>query len=171
MSLSSIRRLNSQKMLGLLLCTVLIMSAQGQCKMSSTLHDVFPLLFAAYVVTMRWQGRDITGVPTLIYHDELVTSTDNVITDPDGQGSLICSTVAQTTVSWMSVPGSAIVTHSNGNFKQTRAAGPPSLSQLTLGALPFTTPRTDTAANGLWSCSAGGTRLCVGLYGRVPGMS
>ena len=139
--------------------------------MSSTLHDAFLLLFAAYVVTMRWNGTDITGVPTLIYHDELVTSTDNVITDPDGQGSLICSSVAQTTVSWVSVSGSTTVTHSNGNFKQTRAAGPPSLSQLTLGGDPITTPRTDVAANGLWSCSASGTQLHVGLYGRVQGMS
>ncbi len=120
---------------------------------------------------MRWQGRDITGVPTLIYHDQLVSSIDNVITDPDGQGSLICSSVAQTSVSWMTAFNTAVATNSNGNFKQTRAAGPPSLSQLTLGGAPITTPRTDTATNGLWSCSASGTQLHVGLYGRDQGMS
>ena len=118
---------------------------------------------------MRWQGTDITGVPTLIYHDELIISTDNVITNPDGQGSLICSSVAQTTVSWMHVNGRTATTNSNGNFKQTRAAGPPSLSQLTLGGVPITTTRTDAVTNGLWSCSASGTRLHVGLYGRVQG--
>ena len=116
---------------------------------------------------MRWNGTDITGVPTLIYHDELITSTDNVITDPDGEGSLICSSVAQTTVSWMSIRGSNATTQSNGNFKQTRAAGPPSLSQLTLGSDPITTPRTDTVSNGLWSCCANGAHLYVGLYGRI----
>ena len=118
---------------------------------------------------MRWNGTDITGVPTLIYHDELITSTDDVITDPDGQGSLICYSTAGTVV-WVLVPTTAVPTKNTGNFKQTKNNNS---SQLTLGGVPLTQQRTDAVTNGLWSCRASTTqslpRLFVGLYGRVQG--
>ena len=119
---------------------------------------------------MRWNGTDITGVPTFIYHDELLTTNDSMITDPDGQGSLICRFEMQTTVYWSVVHGDPVSNATNGNFIQTRATGPPSLSRVALNSIrPITTPRTDDFTNGLWFCSANGMRLHVGLYGRAQG--
>ena len=117
------------------------------------------------IVTMRWNGTDITGIPTFIYHDELATSIGN-ITDPNGQGSLICSSVAQTTIVWKRVDEVNVNFHNKGSFQQI---GSPNLSQLALGNGFNSTPRIESFINGLWCCTTSGARLHVGIYTRVPG--
>ncbi len=120
---------------------------------------------------MRWNGTDITGIPTMIYHDELITSQDDAIADPDGSGSLICSFVAWLDIDWFGVTDAAgdITTGNGGNFKQRKERGPPSLSQL-IQSNPVSNPRGDDNTNGLWYCSISGmTPLYVGLYSRIPG--
>ena len=119
---------------------------------------------------MRWNGTVITGVPTFLYHDELLTSSADTITDPDGQGSLICRSETQTTVNWFTPINSPVATTDVGNFIQARATGPPSLSRVTLNR-PFEVfPRVDAVTNGLWSCTANGMpTLSVGIYGRAQG--
>ena len=115
---------------------------------------------------MRWNGTDITGVPTFIYHDELLLiSKDSMITNPDENGSLIC-----TITRWFVTGGKPVTTGFNGNFIQREVAGPPTLFQVALNSLhPITTPRTNATTNGLWFCRTSVTRLYVGLYGRAQG--
>ena len=48
---------------------------------------------------MTWNGTDITGVPTFIYHDELVTGT-TPISDPNGPGRLICRSSSSIEIHW-----------------------------------------------------------------------
>ncbi len=117
---------------------------------------------------MWWNGTDITGIPILIYHDELITSQDDAITDINGPGSLACRFIAWLDINWFGVTDAAgnITT---GNFKQRKERGPPSLSQL-IQSIPVPNPRGDNSTNGLWYCSISGmTPLYVGLYGRIPG--
>ena len=125
------------------------------------------------VVTMRWEGKDVTPYnPVFIYHDELINSTDDVITDVDGPGSLVCISTTQARVDWLGVTDSfgVVTTGNEGNFKQTQVIGLPSLSQLTLSQ-PFSdSPRSDPGTNGLWSCSIPGQRLFVAIYARAEGI-
>ncbi len=120
---------------------------------------------------MWWNGTDITEIPTLIYHDELITSQDNAITNINGPGSLACRFIAWLDINWFGVTDAAgdITTGNDGNFKQRKERGPPSLSQLTQ-SVPVSTPRWDDNTNGLWYCSISGmTPLYVGIYGRING--
>ena len=115
------------------------------------------------LVTMRWNGTNITGVPTFIYHDELATRTDGTIS-PDGPGSLICSIPANISVTWSlvnDIPVSFLATRS---FHQIQKVETPSLSQLALGSGGH--PRSESFVNGLWFCRTSGARLYVGIYAR-----
>ena len=130
-------------------------------------------------MTIRWNGTDITGIPTLIYHDELITSIDNLITDPNGAGSLICSSVNETVLYWITTNNFNALrpAYTSGYFKQTRehrGSAPPSLTQLSL-CLPLPDPPLMSSdLNGLWSCrdfAIPGENLGphVGVYSRAPG--
>ena len=47
-----------------------------------------------YVVTVTWRGNNITGIPTLIYHDEVETvmySSPPTLSNPNGTGGLLCT--------------------------------------------------------------------------------
>ena len=81
---------------------------------------------------MRWNGTDITVRTDIIYHDELIASSDNEITDPDGPGSLICSSASRARVDWLGVTDSlgSVPTGNEGTFRQTLSMGIPSLSRL-----------------------------------------
>ena len=69
-------------------------------------------------VIMRWNGTDITGIPTLIYHDELLFS-NGPITDPFGPGRLICEIQEDTPVTWEFVDGSTVPDSPN-NMESSR---------------------------------------------------
>ena len=116
---------------------------------------------------MRWNGTDITNVPTVIFHEELLVSNygDDVIPDPDGPGSLICSSETVANVTWL-FPAAAIATVGVDSFRQRRETGPPTLAQLTRSNYADRIgPRNDPHANGLWRCEAEGVpTLDVGLY-------
>ena len=117
---------------------------------------------------MRWNGTDITNVPTFIYQDELIRSRDDIITDPDGPGSLICVSSAQTLLDWFMVFGTI---NEFDNFQETYEQGPPSVSQLTQSIPIVDPPRRDADTNGLWRCEAsnGSPTLYVGIFGRFEG--
>ena len=125
---------------------------------------------------MTWNGTDITNIPTFIYHDEL---TDNLFfTDPNGPGSLVCTSVGLRNVLWAYPTDDSnigILIDNSQNFVHSRLGGeslPPIRSRLSRNPNnPITTPRTDERANGLWRCSEQyvGSVLHVGIYARVPG--
>ena len=135
----------------------------GQCKSAkyfTTPMTKSVIIFCA--VIMRWNGVNITGIPTFIYHDELGSGN---ISDLDRQGSLICSSAANSSVFWQRVDEVNVNFHNRGSFQQIER---PSFSQLALG-LAFTaaTPRTESFVNGLWPCTGSGARLHVGIYARA----
>ena len=50
--------------------------------------------YSLYAVTVTWRGNNITGIPTLIYHDEVETvmySPPPTLSNPNGPGGLLCS--------------------------------------------------------------------------------
>ena len=60
-------------------------------------------------MTVTWRGNNITGIPTLIYHDEVETvmySPPPTLSNPNGPGGLLCnSTVGP--ISWW--PGNGVI--------------------------------------------------------------
>ena len=45
-------------------------------------------------MTVTWRGNNITGIPTLIYHDEVETvmySPPQTLSNPNGPGGLLCN--------------------------------------------------------------------------------
>ncbi len=121
-------------------------------------------------MAIRWNGADITGIPTLIYHDELITNANNILSDDvvDGPGSLICrSEVMVAEIIWERADSIILFPlSSNFVFAQVNTTGPPSLSQLSIRATDNERPN-----NGLWQCM--GTAMPtvhVGVYSRAfPG--
>ena len=121
---------------------------------------------------MTWNGTDITGVPTLIYHDELL-SYNGPNNHPDAPGRLLCISRTPRPIYW-SYPTDASripLLDTSDNFFHRRGGSNPVLSRLSRNSEnPITTPRTDQRANGLWRCNENnGPTLYVGLYARVPG--
>ena len=118
------------------------------------------------LVTMRWNGTDITRVPTFIFHDELIAGNATLPPDPDGPGVLSCSSASgTTTINWnfvdrIIIPAGtgSIILKNNGTIKSQ-------VLQNESRPLP-TGGRPEAFLNGLWSCTQGGTRLHVGLYFR-----
>ena len=49
--------------------------------------------YSLYAVTVTWRGNNITGIPTLIYHDEVETViySSPTLSNPNGPGGLLCS--------------------------------------------------------------------------------
>ena len=64
-------------------------------------------------MTVTWNGTDITGRPTLIYHDEVVAinySAPPTIVNPNGLGGLICSSIDTVgPIAWHPGDGSAVI--------------------------------------------------------------
>ena len=64
-------------------------------------------------VTVTWRGSNITGIPTLIYHDEVQTvwySSPPTLHNPNGPHGLLCnSTVGH--VSWWAGDGTLLDTN------------------------------------------------------------
>ena len=118
---------------------------------------------------MRWNGTDITGIPTLIYHDEL-TNYYGSITDPNGPGRLICNTsFPLNEVNWL---------HPNRNGAASLGWHGPFLQKKETGLLtniirlsnynePFIAPNINPMYNGLWYCARYEDRVHVGIYGRA----
>ena len=120
---------------------------------------------------MTWNGTDITGVPTFIYHDELFRGT-GPITDPDGPGRLICRSLTQTAqpVRWLDVSGSIVRdlhSQSSAFFQRRKTLSNVELSRLSLSTTYTIMRRANTS--GLWICGPPGMRVYVGLYARVEG--
>ena len=126
------------------------------------------------VVTVTWNGTDITGDIVLIYHEELYGSPGpSPITDPNGPGRLIC-TGTSGTPTWRLTNGDSISESSNGRYIQTRGTAN-RWTQLARNnnfyALPITNPDERSLANGLWQCTVGGTTVHVGVYSNSMGES
>ena len=116
---------------------------------------------------LRWNNTDITGIPTFIFHDELITGFPDTTlpSDSDGPGVLSCSSASgTTTIIWHYVDRQISVS-AFGNFILRRGTMRSQLLQNANNRLP-TGGRPEAFLNGLWSCEQGGTRLHVGLYGR-----
>ena len=128
-----------------------------------------------FVVTVTWNGTNITG-PVLIFQDELVRDDrTNVLATPM-DGTLICRSENQAQVGWHYAPrsndanGALLSTMSTTNhFRQRRtsSSATPSVSRFT--ANRPNEALTSVEANGLWSCRLNGgitTAVPVGIYAR-----
>ena len=124
-----------------------------------------------YLATMRWNGTDITGVPTFIYHDELIAGAPNtsLAPDPDGPGVLSCSSETiqtTTTINWhLTVDHMIDPENITGNFLLRLGSMRSQVLQNEDSLFP-TGGRSEYFFNGLWSCTQDGTRVHVGLYSR-----
>ena len=61
-------------------------------------------------MTVTWRGNNITGIPTLIYHDEVETvmySPPPTLSNPNGPGGLLCNSTAGSIAWW---PGNGAMT-------------------------------------------------------------
>ena len=119
-------------------------------------------------VTMRWNGTDITRVPTFIYHDELIAGPPgaSLASDPDGPGVLVCcSGSSETTINWNFVDRMVDPVTTTGNILLRIGTMRSQVLQNENNRLP-SGGRPEAFLNGLWSCTQGGTRLHVGLYNR-----
>ena len=59
--------------------------------------------YSLYAVTVTWRGNNITGIPTLIYHDEVETvmySSPPTLSNPNGPGGLLCSSTVGPIAWW-----------------------------------------------------------------------
>ena len=122
---------------------------------------------------MRWNGTLITSnIPTLIYHDELL-STTGPITDPNGPGSLICESETAT-LFWAYPTDSGRITAGGTtdtffHRREGSTSNPPVVSRLSRNPANNTL-RTGQQENGLWRCNEqNGPSIYVGIYARVPG--
>ena len=115
---------------------------------------------------MRWNGTDITGIPTFIYHHELIAGLpdEDLLPDPDGPGVLSCSATFGT-ISWNFVDRMINPEQLIGNFKLRLGRARSQVLQNANHRLEVG-KRTEAFLNGLWSCEQGGTRLYVGVYAR-----
>ena len=122
-------------------------------------------------VTITWRGNNITGIPTLIYHDEVETvmySPPPTLSNPNGPGGLLCnSTVGP--IAWH--PGNGSTTVFDANIKRAIYQIIPSgdlMAQIVndgrnidLSPYPY--------HNGLFTCRRDGdisTAIPVGFYDR-----
>ena len=117
---------------------------------------------------MRWNGTDITGVPTFIYHDELITGPPgaNLAPNPDGPGVLSCSTgIGALAINWHFVDRMINPASMGGNILLRIGTRMRTRTQVLQNENnPFPTGgRQDAFLNGLWSCTQ---NLYVGLYFR-----
>ena len=126
------------------------------------------------VVTVTWNGTDITGDIVLIYHEELYGSPGlSNITDPNGSGRLICTGTSETPT-WRFTDGGSITFSTTGTFIQTRETD----NRWTrvarndnVHALPITNPDERSRTNGLWHCTVAETTVHVGVYSNSMGES
>ena len=81
------------------------------------MHDYYYDSFNA--VTVTWRGNNITGIPTLIYHDEVETvvySTPPTLSNSNGPGGLLCNSTVGPIAWW---PGNGLI-NSPGPFDTNR---------------------------------------------------
>ena len=67
-------------------------------------------------MTVFWRGSNITGIPTLIYHDEVETviySPPPTLSNPTGPGGLLCSSTVGP-IAWH--PGNGAMTQFDTNI-------------------------------------------------------
>ena len=59
--------------------------------------------YSPYAVTVTWRGNNITGIPTLIYHDEVETviyTNPPTLSNPNGPGGLLCNSTVGPIAWW-----------------------------------------------------------------------
>ena len=57
-------------------------------------------------MTVTWRGNNITGIPTLIYHDEVETvryRPPPTLSNPNGPGGLLCSSTVGPIAWWPAI--------------------------------------------------------------------
>ena len=65
--------------------------------------------YSLYVVTVTWNGTDITNQPTLIYHDEVqavMYDSSPTLSNPNGPGGLLCNSTV-TPIAWWAGDGTS----------------------------------------------------------------
>ena len=122
-------------------------------------------------MTVTWRGNNITGIPTLIYHDEVETviySPPPTLSNPNGPRGLLCnSTVGH--VAWY--PGNGVMTVFDINVgpRVIYQIGPNGnlTAQIVRDGRDHAT--TTSYHNGLFTCRRNGnisTAIPVGFYYR-----
>lgn len=125
---------------------------------------------------MMWNGTVITSdTPTLIFHDELFSST-GPITNSIGPGRLICTSQTPSIVYWAYTTSNSRITagDTTDNFFHQREGTDPVVSRLSLNPdNPITTTQaTDQRINGLWRCNEDNwPTIYVGIYARAQGQN
>ena len=126
-----------------------------------------------YAVTVTWRGNNITGIPTLIYHDEVETVmySSPQLRNPNGPGGLLCnSTVGP--IAWWGGDGTSSF-DTNIHDKQIYQIMPSGnlMAQIVRGGRNVDISRFDVN-NGLFTCRRNGdisTAVPVGFYHRNGG--
>ena len=125
-------------------------------------------------MTVTWNGTDITGRPTLIYHDEVVSinySSPPTIVNPNGLGGLICSSIDTVgPIAWHPGDGSTVIFDYNIRERIIYQIIPSGnlTAQIVRDGRSHDIPRT-SYHNGLFTCRWNGdilTAVPVGFYQR-----
>ena len=131
--------------------------------------------YSLYAVTVTWRGNNITGIPTLIYHDEVETVTYSdppTLSNPNGPGGLLCSSTV-TNIAWW--PGNGLtVPHFDNNTDERQIyqiiTSDNLMAQIVNdGRMMEVDLTTSSYHNGLFTCRRNGdisTAIPVGFYYR-----
>ena len=124
------------------------------------------------LVTVTWKGNNITGIPTLIYHEEVETVTYNpppTLSNPNGPGGLLCNSTVGPIAWW---PGNGAMTGfaKNREMRQIYQIIPSGnlMAQIVNDGRNEDISRFDVD-NGLFTCRRNGdisTAVPVGFYKR-----
>ena len=134
--------------------------------------------YSLYAVTVTWRGNNITGIPTLIYHDEVETviySTPPTPSNPNGNGGLLCSSTV-TPIAWWAGDGrSSFDTNIiNRQIYQIIPSGNLTAQIVNDGRSNEVDLTMHTYHNGLFTCRWNGdisTAVPVGFYYRRGGVT
>ena len=133
--------------------------------------------FILYAVTVTWRGNNITGIPTLIYHDEVETfmySPPPTLINPNGSGGLLCSSTVGP-IAWHPGDGRMQPFDTNINGRQIYQTIPSGnlVAQIVNDGRSNEVDLTGSNYhNGLFTCRRNGdisTAIPVGLYYRRGG--
>ena len=135
--------------------------------------------FILYAVTVTWRGNNITGIPTLIYHDEVETvmySPPPTLSNPNGPRGLLCSSTVGP-IAWWPGNGRMEPFQTNRNDRQIYQIIPSGnlMAQMVNDGRSNEVDLTGfNYHNGLFTCRQNGdisTAIPVGFYYRRGGVT
>ena len=121
-------------------------------------------------MTVTWRGNNITGIPTLIYHDEVETvayTPPPRLRNPNGPRGLLCSST-NGPIAWWSALGSSFDTNVVRQIYQIIPSGG-TMAQIVRDGRRNKDLSRYSFHNGLFTCRRNGgisTAVPVGLYYR-----